>query len=99
MKDEILNQIRDAVCQRFSITLEQFFSKSQRRDIVDARYVFYYLADIRRVKNFYIRKYMEQNGFPVFHSNIIYGVREMRYKVQEDKDYEKILNEMQRKIN
>ena len=93
-----MNQIVDRVIARFGITREEFFTKTQRRDITDARYVFYYIATHRKIRNVFVLRFMEKNGLKVLHGSVIHGVKEMRYRIEEDPDYMKIIGEMQKNL-
>ena len=87
MKYKIFSQYVDQVCALFDVSKEELFSKTKRRDIVDARQLLYYLCDKRPIKQVYIQEYMANNGYEINHSSIHHGISVVKNKVKTDKDY------------
>ena len=80
------------VSDTYSISPDDLFVKSKRRDIVDARQLLYFLCSERPMRIRYIQQYMEENGYKVGHSTIIHGIKQVRGRVGYDSDYQKIIN-------
>jgi chromosomal replication initiator protein len=95
MKVEIFNKYAEQIAKLFDITKEALFSKSKNRELVDARYLLYYLCFKRPMSISYIQKYMTTNGYEINHSTIIYGINTVEKKIQNDIDYRQIVNEIQ----
>jgi chromosomal replication initiation ATPase DnaA len=89
MKKNIFKEYASSCAKLFGITEDELFTKSKRRDIVDARHMLYFLCSERPMKIVYIQEYMLTNGYQINHSSIIYGIKQMRNKMSEDKDYKK----------
>jgi len=98
MKEDVFNQFVERVLDLFGITREELFLKSMKRNLVDARQLVYYLCSKRPIQVMYIQKFMEDNGYSVSHSSIIHGINVMNKKVEEDKDYKTIANEIDRAV-
>lgn len=98
MKEDVFNQYVDRVLDLFNITREEFFSKTKKRNIVDARQMVYYLCSRRPIQVTYIQKYMREGGYDVVHSVIIHGVKAMKDRVKEDRDYKSIIKELDRAV-
>jgi chromosomal replication initiation ATPase DnaA len=98
MKEDVFNQFVERVLDLFGITREELFLKSKKRNLVDARQLVYYLCSKRPIQVMYIQKFMEDNGYSVSHSSIIHGINVMNKKVEEDKDYKTIANEIDRAV-
>ena len=47
MKTEIFNSYVDKVSSLFNVDTDMIFTKTKRRDIVDARHLLYYLCYVR----------------------------------------------------
>ena len=99
MKREIFNQYVDMVCEMFSITREQFFTKSKSISIVKARQMVYYLCDRRQIKPRLIEEWMCDNGYATGHSTIIYGIRTMKETIRGDNDYVKAIGDIERSVS
>tara|TARA_B100000780_G_C20921731_1_gene367198 strand:+ start:53 stop:349 length:297 start_codon:yes stop_codon:yes gene_type:complete len=87
MKKKIFNQYVDKVCYIFGIEKETLFTKTKRRDVVDARHLLYYLCRIRPMNLTYIQEYMMENGYNIMHSSIHHGVKIVTKKMESDPDY------------
>lgn len=98
MKEDVFNQYVERVLDLFSITREEFYSKSKKRNLVDARQLVYYLCAQRPIQITYIQKFMCENGYDVVHSVIIHGIKAMDGRVKKDKDYKSIIKELDRAV-
>ena len=61
MKKNIFDTYADAVAKHFHITLDQMFSPSRRRDLVDARQLLYYICMERPIRLSYIQRFLSEN--------------------------------------
>jgi chromosomal replication initiation ATPase DnaA len=98
MKSDIFYQYVDRVVDLFRISREDLFSKTKRRDLVDARYMLYYLCINRPMSLTYVEKYMAENGYQIKHSTIIYGLSVMTERVREDFDYAQMVKEIEKSV-
>jgi chromosomal replication initiation ATPase DnaA len=98
MKEEIFNQYVDRVTSLFKITKEDFFKKEKRRNFVDARHLVYYLCSERNIKQISITEFMKENGHDIPHQTVRHGIRIVKGKIKEDKDYETIIKEIERAV-
>lgn len=99
MKEDVFYQYVDRVTDLFGISRDELFSKSKKRNLVDARQLLYYLCSNRPIQITYIQKYMKDNGYDVCHSVIIHGINVMKNKVEEDRDYRSITKEIDRAVH
>ena len=103
MKRDIFNLIVEVITARFDITNEELFSKSKRRDLVDARHMLYLICKERHMSVRYIQEYMNASGYETAHSPIIYGIKSAETKSNEDPDYkyvlDKVVSSMLQKMN
>lgn len=98
MKEDVFNQFVERVVDLFGIAKEELFLKSKKRNLVDARQLVYYLCSERPIQVMYIQKFMKNNGYSVSHSSIIHGISVMNKRVEEDKDYKAIANEINKAV-
>jgi chromosomal replication initiation ATPase DnaA len=98
MKQDIFNQYTDRVIDLFRISKEELFSKSKKREIVDARHLLYYLCHKRPMTITYIQKYMNDNGYEIQHSSVIHGINSVSFRVKDDADYMQIVKEMDKAV-
>lgn len=98
MKHDVFNQYVDRVCDLFSISKEEIFSKSKKREIVDARHLIYYLCSKRPMQIMYIQKYMNEAGYDIKHSSIIHGISVVEKRILDDKDYITIFKEIEKAV-
>lgn len=98
MKQEVFEAYVNKIIDLFKIKREELFSKNKRRDLVDARYLLYYLCAHRPMRIRYIQEYMVLSGYDIEHSSIIHGINEIKRKIAEDTDYVHVINEIERCI-
>jgi chromosomal replication initiator protein len=98
MKQDVFNQYVDRVCELFSIPKDEIFSKNKKRELVDARYLIYYLCAKRPMKKSYIQRYMREAGYDIKHSSIIHGIAEVQKRIDQDKDYVSVVKELERSV-
>jgi chromosomal replication initiation ATPase DnaA len=94
MKKNIFDQYATAIAKQFHLSLDQMFSPTKRRDIVDARQMLYYLCMERPIRISYIRRFMEDQGCAVQHSTIMHGYKRATEMIQEDPDYKQVVKEI-----
>tara|TARA_R100001510_G_scaffold56893_1_gene63403 strand:+ start:24 stop:317 length:294 start_codon:yes stop_codon:yes gene_type:complete len=94
MKREIFDRYATAIADRFHLTLDEMFSKTKKREIVDARQMLYFLSRERPIRISYIQKFMEDNGHIVTHSTIIHGYNKAKESVDKDQDYADVINQI-----
>lgn len=80
----IFSEYVSQVSEAYSISPDNLFAKSKRRDIVDARQLLYFLCSESPMRIRYIQQYMEENGYKVGHSTIIHGIKQIKEKKEND---------------
>ena len=70
MKHDVFNQYVERVSDLFGVSKDDIFSKSKKREFVDARHLVYYLCAKRPMQVTYIQKYMNEAGYQIKHSSI-----------------------------
>ena len=98
MKQEVFNQYVDKVSKLFNVKKEELFSKSKKREIVDARQLLYYLCNTRYIGVSYIQKYMKENGYDIHHPSIINGIKRVSDKTKEDGDYVSVIRDIEKSV-
>lgn len=98
MKHDIFNQYVEKISDLFGISKDELFSKSKKRELVDARHLVYYLCSKRPMQITYIQKYMNEAGYIITHSSIIHGISAVEQKIAKDKDYVSVVNEVERAV-
>ena len=91
MKKEIFNHYATKVADLFDVSEDDLFAPKRTMAISDARSLLYYLCYIRPMNVSYIKKYMEDRGFKVLHTSILYGINNVKKKMREDSDYINII--------
>ena len=94
MKKDIFDEYAKSIAKKFHISIDEMFSKNRRRDIIDARQMLYYLCIERQIRISYIKRFMEENGHSVTHSNIIYSYKKAKELIDGDSDYKNIITEI-----
>lgn len=98
MKQDVFNQYVERVTAMFSISKEDFYSKTKKREFVDARHLVYYLCSKRPMQITYIQRYMNEAGSNVKHSSIIHGIAAVEQRIADDKDYVSVIKDVERAV-
>jgi len=98
MKQDVFNQYVEKVVDLFNITKDELFSKSKKRELVDARHLLYYLCSKRPMRLNYIQKYMSENGYVIQHSSVIHGISVIEERIKTDTDYISIVKEVEKAV-
>jgi chromosomal replication initiation ATPase DnaA len=99
MKEEVFNQYVERVCSLFNISNEEFFSKSRKRNFVDARHLVFFLCSRRNILVVSVKKFMENNNHEIFRTSITHGIKNISKKVEEDRDYKVIVNDIEKAVH
>lgn len=94
MKAKIFNQYATKVAKLFDISEEELFTKSKRRDIVDARQLLYYACHKRPMPIVYIQAYLIKRGYKIGHTSILHGIKAVDNRIANDSDYKDILQKI-----
>jgi chromosomal replication initiator protein len=95
MKKHIFDAYAVAIAEQFHLTMDQMFDKTKKREIVDARQMLYYMCMERPIRISYIQRFMEEQGHPISHSTIIHGYKKAKEMIDNDKDFEDVVNRLQ----
>lgn len=98
MKQDVFTKYVDKVSSQFAITKDEMFSRSKKREYVDARQLLFYLCSIRPMRLNYIQKYLEDNGYKTQHSSILHGIAAVKSRMQDDSDYVRIINNIEKSV-
>lgn len=96
MKFDVFNSYVEQVADLFDVDEEAIFTKTKRRDVVDARHLLYYLCSKRPMRVVYIQEYMAERGYVINHSSILHGISQVEHRVKKDKDYVKAVKDIER---
>jgi len=94
MKRSIFEKYAKAVSIKFSITLEEMYTKDNHENVVDARYFLYYLCVERPIKISHISQFMLDNGLKVYRTTIKYGYNKAKKMIDSDSDYKRLVQEI-----
>jgi chromosomal replication initiation ATPase DnaA len=98
MKQDVFNQYVDRISDLFNIKKEDLFSKSKKRELVDARHLLYYLCFQRPMRINYIQKFMQENGYNIQHSSVIHGINVVTERIKTDYDYVSVVKDVQKSV-
>lgn len=99
MKEEVFNQYVERVCILFNISNEEFFSKSRKRNFVDARHLVFFLCSRRNILVVSVADFMKKNGHEIFRTSVTHGIKSVTKKLEEDRDYKDIVNDIEKAVH
>jgi chromosomal replication initiation ATPase DnaA len=98
MKEDVFNQYVEKVLDLFNMDRETLFSRTKKRHIVDARQLLYYLCYNRKIQCVTIKDFMLENGASIHHNSIANGIKNVKLKFEEDRDYKAIIKELEKSV-
>jgi chromosomal replication initiation ATPase DnaA len=98
MKKEIFNNYATAIAQQFHLQLDDVFTKSRKRELVDARQMLYYLCMERPIRVAYIKRFMSEAGLDVAYTTIIHGYKKAKDLIDNDSDYQHMIDKIQENV-
>lgn len=98
MKQEVFSKYVEKVSEQFGITPQEMFSRSKKREYVDARHLLFYLCSVRPMRLSYIQNYLLMSGYKTQHSSILHGIDAAKKRMDEDPDYVRIANIIQQSV-
>ena len=94
MKRDIFDIYAKAIAEKFHITLDDLFKKNRSSHLVDARQMLYYLCMERPIRVSYIKRFMEEHGHTVTHSNIVMQYEKAKKLIDNDSDFKNLINDI-----
>lgn len=91
MKKDIFNYFTDSVLRLFELTTEELCRKIKGKEVVDARQLLWYLCSTR-MEVVYIQKFTAELGYECNHTTILYGIKRVKNKMNEDADMRLIVS-------
>tara|TARA_R100000935_G_scaffold58725_1_gene97315 strand:- start:4055 stop:4351 length:297 start_codon:yes stop_codon:yes gene_type:complete len=98
MKKEIFNNYATAIAQQFHLELDDIFTKSRKRESVDARQMLYYLCMERPIRIAYLQRFMSEAGLDVHVTTIIHGYKKAKALIDNDSDYQHMIDKIQKNV-
>ena len=98
MKEEIFEYYCRSVCHRFNLSYKDLFGKSKIRNVVDARYLLFYLCHQRPMRIRDIQQFMSERGYSTEHTTIMYGLKRVTSLVKNDTDYKVLIKELKEHV-
>ena len=98
MKEDIFNQYVHKITKLFGVTKEELFSKTRKRNIVDARQLLYYLCFNRQMQIVIIKDFMLHNGYKIDYPSVVNGIHKVDQKIKEDRDYKTVVRDIDESV-
>lgn len=95
MKEKIFTEYERQVAEIFRLTTEEMWEKSKRSEVVDARYLLYYLAHLRKISHKNIILYCAERGYKLDRNTLIYAIKVTQDKASSDQDYKDVINRIE----
>lgn len=93
MKKVLFKKFAIAMAEKFGLTLDEMFATNRRLDVVQARWMLYYLCIERNIRIASIKKYLAEQGYKSSSTNISYGYKKACQLVATDSDYKQLTTE------
>ena len=93
MKKILFKKFAISMAKKFGLTLEEMFATNKEHDVVQSRWMLYYLCVERNISVSYIKKCLAEQGYKASASTITYGYKKASQLVASDYDYKQLTKE------
>lgn len=92
MKKKLFDGILRQVLDRYQISKEELYEQSKMPDVVNARYLLFYVCKMKGIDVSRLRKLLKDDGFDMTYATILRGIKVMEKRIMEDSDYSVIIS-------
>lgn len=92
MKKALFDLILQQILDKYQIKKDELYEKTKMPDVVNARYLLFYICCNKGISMSRIRKLLKDDGFVITYASILRGIKAMEKRIIEDKDYLKFIN-------
>jgi chromosomal replication initiation ATPase DnaA len=94
MKKELFQSILSQILKKYGISKEEIYEQTKMPDIVNARYLLFYVCIMKGISISRLQILLKADGFNMTIPTISKGVKVMEKRILEDADYSKIINQI-----
>lgn len=91
MKRDLYNRILQQILERYKITKEELYENTKMHDVVNARYLLFYVCKKSGIAISRLQILLKEDGYNVTTPTIIRGISAMEKRILEDTDYISII--------
>lgn len=91
MKKALFQSILQQILDRYKITKEELYEPTKMPDVVNARYLLFYVCKMKGIDIARICKLLKDDGFDMTYPTVFRGIKAMEKRILQDADYSKII--------
>lgn len=99
MKKELFQSILLQILKKYQVSKEEFYEQTKMPDVVNARYLLFYICAMKGMSPSRIRRLLKDDGFNMTYATIFRGIKQMEKRILEDADYAKIISSINTNLN
>ena len=92
MKKELFQSILSQILKKYDVGKEEFYEQTKMPDIVNARYLLFYVCRMNGISISRIERLLKDDGFDMTYATIFRGIKAMEKRIIEDADYSVIVS-------
>lgn len=92
MKKELFQSILSQILKKYGISKQEFYEQTKMPDIVNARYLLFYVCRTKGISVSRIERLLKDDGFEMSYATIFRGIKAMEKRIIEDADYSRIIS-------
>jgi len=92
MKKELFQSILNQILKKYGVSKEEFYEQTKMPDIVNARYLLFYVCKMNGISVSRLQVLLKADGFDMTYATIFRGIKAMEKRIIEDADYSKIIS-------
>jgi hypothetical protein len=91
MKRDLYNRILQQILDRYKITKDELYESTKMHDVVNARYLLFYVCKKNGISVSRLQILLKEDGFNVTTPTVLRGIQAMENRILEDTDYISII--------
>jgi len=92
MKKDLFQSILNQILKKYGVSKQEFYETTKMPDIVNARYLLFYVCKMNGIAISRIERLLKDDGFDITKPTIFRGIKAMEKRIIEDADYSKIIS-------
>ena len=99
MNRELFERILLQIMRRYAVSREQLYEQTKMPDVVNARYLLFYVCKMKGISISRLYILLTEDGFKTTKPTIFRGIKAMEQRILEDSDYSKIISSINTNLN
>jgi chromosomal replication initiation ATPase DnaA len=99
MNKKLFDKIIEQILNYYDISKYELYEQSKMPDVVNARYLLFYICELKGISISRTKKLLEDDGFIMTYATILRGAKAIKTRINENEEYKKVLETILKNID